>query len=40
MAKTILLAHIPVMLLEGGFTVLVVGFLAKSRPEFFDSGVA
>lgn len=39
-AKTILLAHIPVMLLEGGFTVLVVGFLAKSRPEFFDSGAA
>lgn len=39
-AKTILLAHIPVMLLEGGFTVLVVGFLAKSRPEFFNSGAA
>lgn len=39
-AKTILLAHIPVMLLEGGFTVLVVGFLARSRPEFFEPGAA
>lgn len=39
-AQTILLAHIPVMLLEGGFTMLVVGFLAKSRPEFFEPGGA
>lgn len=32
-AKIILLAHVPVVLLEGFITVLVVSFIAKSRPE-------
>ncbi len=35
-AQTLVLAHVPVMLAEGGFTLLVVGFLAKTRPEFFQ----
>lgn len=37
-AQVLVLAHIPVMLLEGGFTMMVVAFLAKARPEFFQSG--
>lgn len=36
-AITLVLAHIPVMLLEGGFTVLVVGYLAKAMPEIFQT---
>lgn len=36
-AATLVLAHIPVMLLEGGFTVLVVGYLSKAMPEIFQA---
>lgn len=36
-AFTLVLAHIPVMLLEGGFTVLVVGYLSKAMPEIFQT---
>lgn len=36
-AVTLVLAHIPVMLLEGGFTVLVVGYLTKAMPEIFQT---
>jgi len=36
-AITLILAHIPVMLLEGGFTVLVVGYLSKAMPEIFQT---
>lgn len=36
-AITLVLAHIPVMLLEGGFTVLVVGYLSKTMPEIFQT---
>ncbi|MEG1610269.1 MAG: cobalt transporter CbiM [Bilophila sp.] len=32
-AKLLFLAHIPVMLLEGGIATLAVAFIAKSRPE-------
>lgn len=32
-AKVILLAHIPIMLIEGVLTVMAVAFLAKVRPE-------
>lgn len=39
-AATLVLAHIPVMLLEGGFTVLVVGYLSKAMPEIFQSRLA
>lgn len=36
-AVTLVLAHIPVMLLEGGFTMLVVGYLSKAMPEIFQT---
>ena len=36
-AATLVLAHIPVMLLEGGFTMLVVGYLSKAMPEIFQA---
>ncbi|MHC1751452.1 cobalt transporter CbiM [Humidesulfovibrio sp.] len=36
-AATLVLAHVPVMLLEGGFTVLVVGYLSKAMPEIFQA---
>lgn len=36
-AVTLVAAHIPVMLIEGGFTVLVVGYAAKAMPELFDA---
>lgn len=32
-AQAILLAHVPVMFIEGLLTMLAVGFLAKARPE-------
>lgn len=35
-AVTLVAAHIPVMLVEGGFTVLVVGYVAKAVPEIFQ----
>jgi len=39
-AATLVLAHIPVMLLEGGFTMLVVGYLSKAMPEIFQARLA
>ncbi len=39
-ATTLVLAHIPVMLLEGGFTMLVVGYLTKTMPELFQARLA
>lgn len=39
-AVTLLVAHIPVMLLEGGFTMLVVGYLSKAMPEIFQARIA
>lgn len=39
-AMTLVLAHVPVMLLEGGFTVLVVGYLSKAMPEIFQARLA
>lgn len=36
-AATLVLAHVPVMLLEGGFTMLVVGYLSKAMPEIFEA---
>ncbi|MEA4855778.1 MAG: cobalt transporter CbiM [Solidesulfovibrio sp.] len=38
-AKIILLAHIPIMGIEGVLTAMVVGFLAKVRPEMLASGL-
>lgn len=38
-AKVILLAHIPIMVIEGVLTVMVVGFLAKVRPEMLSPGL-
>ncbi len=35
-AKLILLAHLPVMLIEGLFTVFVVKFLKKVKPEMLE----
>ncbi len=32
-AKLILMAHLPIMVIEGFITVLIVGFLKKVRPE-------
>lgn len=38
-AKLILLAHLPVMIIEGLITILIVGFLKKVRPEIlFQEG--
>ena len=35
---TLTLAHLPVMILEGAFTALVVLFLQRVRPELLESG--
>ena len=32
-AKAIVVAHVPIMLVEGAVTAMAVGFLAKVRPE-------
>ncbi len=37
-AKTILLAHIPVMIIEGLVTVFVISFVKKVRPEILGPG--
>ncbi len=39
-AATLVLTHIPIMLLEGGFTMLVVGYLTKAMPEIFQTRLA
>jgi cobalt/nickel transport system permease protein len=40
-AKLLLLAHVPIMCAEGVLTAMVVGFLAKVRPEMLaSSGLA
>jgi cobalt/nickel transport system permease protein len=39
-AATLILAHIPIMLIEGGFTVLLVGYLTKALPEIFEARLA
>lgn len=36
-AKMILLAHLPIMAIEGVVTVFVVGFVARVRPEMFTA---
>jgi len=36
-AEVLLVAHLPIMLIEGFLTVLVVGYLTKVQPEIFDS---
>lgn len=35
-AKLLLIAHLPVMILEGVLTVFCIGFLKKVRPEILD----
>jgi len=35
-AKLVLIAHLPVMILEGVLTVFCIGFLRKVRPEILD----
>jgi cobalt/nickel transport system permease protein len=35
-AKVIVLAHVPIMVIEGVLTVMVVGFLTKVRPEMLS----
>lgn len=37
-ARLIVLAHIPVMLIEGAITVFVVEFIRKVRPEMLSNG--
>lgn len=39
-AVTLVVAHIPVMLAEGAFTVLVVGYLSKAQPGLFQTRLA
>lgn len=39
-AKLILLAHVPIMIIEGVLTVMAVGFLAKVRPELLHLRLA
>ena len=39
-AKVILIAHVPIMCIEGVLTTLAVGFLAKVRPEMFHMQLA
>ncbi|GAB4350438.1 MAG: cobalt transporter CbiM [Candidatus Abyssubacteria bacterium] len=36
-AKLVVIGHIPVMLVEGAVTVLVVGFLRKVKPEILEA---
>lgn len=36
-AEVLVVAHLPIMLIEGGFTVLVVGYLSKALPEVFQA---
>jgi cobalt/nickel transport system permease protein len=36
-AATLVLAHIPIMLAEGAFTVLVVGYMSKAQPGLFQT---
>jgi cobalt/nickel transport system permease protein len=38
-AQLLLLAHLPVMLVEGGITLLTVGFLAKVKPELLHNAL-
>jgi len=35
-AKLVIIAHLPVMILEGVFTVFCIGFLRKVRPEILN----
>jgi len=35
-AKLILIAHLPIMILEGALTIFCIGFLRKVRPEILD----
>ncbi len=37
-AKLILMAHLPIMIIEGIVTILIVGFLQKVRPEILWEG--
>ena len=39
-AKAILLAHVPIMVIEGILTTMAVGFLAKVRPEMLSTRLA
>jgi len=39
-AKVILVAHVPIMIIEGVLTAMVVGFLAKVRPEMLHMRLA
>ena len=39
-AKAILLAHVPIMVIEGLLTSMIVGFLAKVRPEMLSIRLA
>lgn len=36
-ATTLVLMHLPIMAIEGGFTMLVVGYLSKALPEIFQA---
>lgn len=36
-AQVLVVAHLPIMIAEGFFTVLVVGYLTKVQPEIFTS---
>ncbi len=36
-AKTVLLAHVPIMIIEGFITVFVISFIKKVRPEILGS---
>jgi len=35
-AKLVIIAHLPVMILEGVFTAFCIGFLRKVRPEILN----
>jgi cobalt/nickel transport system permease protein len=37
-AKLVLLAHLPVMVVEGLVTMFVVSFLSRVKPEMLDFG--
>ncbi len=39
-AKILLLAHVPIMIIEGVLTAMAVGFLAKVRPEMLEIRLA
>jgi cobalt/nickel transport system permease protein len=37
-AGLLVVSHVPVMVMEGGITLFIVGFLARVQPDMLDDG--